>query len=187
MWIPFGLMLVCGLAVRATLVLPLEHRANWIFRLTEDEASRREQLRAVEVVGATYIVGLPVVAAVPLWWIAIGPRALIATAIVALVGFVFVHAVLLGWRRIPFTCSYLPGKRFVVKSVVLASMAFAFFPVTGVGLVRAATVNARQALVIAAVLFVVAYVLRRRRLAVWKVTPLIFEDEFPNEPLQLRL
>jgi hypothetical protein len=184
---PFGFMLVCGLAVRAALVLPLEHRANWIFRMTEDEATCREQLRAVEVVVAIYVVGLPAVAAIPLLWIAIGPRALIGAAVVALVGLAFVHAVLLDWRRIPFTCSYLPGKRFVVNSVVLGSMAFVFFPLTGVGLVHAATANTRQALVIAAVLSVVAYVLRRRRLAVWTMTPLMFEDEFPNEPLQLRL
>jgi hypothetical protein len=138
-WTPFGLMFVCGLAVRAALVLPLEHRANWIFRITEDEATRGEQLRAVEKVVATYVVGLPAAAAIPLLWIAIGPKALIGAAVVALVGFTFVHAVLLDWRRIPFTCSYLPGKRFVVNSAVLASMAFVFFPLTGVGLVRAAT------------------------------------------------
>jgi hypothetical protein len=187
MWTPFGLMFVCGLGVRAALVLPLEHRANWIFRITEDDATRREQLRAVDQVVTTYVVGLPVVAAVPLLWVAMGPTAPIGAAVVGLVGFTFVHAVLLDWRRIPFTCSYLPAKRFVVNSVVLGSMAFVSFPLMGVALVHAATTDTTLALVIAAALSVVAYVLRRRRLAVWKERPLMFEDEFPNEPLQLRL
>jgi hypothetical protein len=38
-----------------------------------------------------------------------------------------------------------------------------------------------------AVLSVGAYLLRRRRLAGWSETPLMFEDEFPDEVLQLRL
>ena len=121
MWTPFGLMFVCGVAVRAALALPMEHRANWIFRLTEDDATRREQLRAVDQVVTTYVVGVPVAAAFPILWMAIGPAALIAAAVVALVGLVFVHAVLLDWRRIPFTCSYLPGKRFVAQSFVLGA------------------------------------------------------------------
>jgi hypothetical protein len=58
---------------------------------------------------------------------------------------------------------------------------------TGVALVRAAISDIRQALVIAAGLSVVAYVLRRRRLDVWKQTPLMFEDRFPDEPLQFGL
>ena len=187
MWTPFGLMLVCGLSVRATLVLPMEHRANWIFRLTEAGPMRREQLRAVDQVVAMYVVGVPISVAIPVLWVAAGPVSVIAAAVVALVGFVFVHAVLLDWRRIPFTCSYLPGKRFIAHSFVLWSFSYLLFTLTGVALVRVAISDIRQALVIAAGLSVLAYVLRRRRLALWKETPLMFEDEFPDEPLQLRL
>lgn len=188
MWTPFGLMFVCGLGVRAALALPMEHRANWIFRMTEDEATRREQLRAVDQVVTTYVVGVPVAAALPILWIAIGAStAVIAAAVVALVGFVFVHAVLLDWRRIPFTCSYLPGKRFVAHSLLLGVAAYMLFTLVAVGLVRAATAATRQALVIAAVLALVAFLLRRRRLTVWSATPLMFEDEFPDQPQQLRL
>jgi hypothetical protein len=53
--------------------------------------------------------------------------------------------------------------------------------------VRAATTGTRQALVIAAALCILACLLRRRRLAIWSKTPLMFEDEFPDEPLQLQL
>jgi hypothetical protein len=187
MWTPFGLMFVCGLGIRAALVLPMEQRANWIFRLTEAEAMRREQLCAVERVVTMYVVGVPVVAAIPILWIAIGSTAVIGAAVVALVGVVFVHAVLLDWRRIPFTCSYLPGKRFVAHSVVIGSMAFVLFALAGVALVHAATAGTTQALAIGAVLSLVAGLLRRRRFAAWRATPLTFEDEFPDELLQLRL
>jgi hypothetical protein len=186
-WTPFALMFVCGLGVRAALALPMEHRANWIFRLTEDKTTRCEQMRAVDRVVAAYVVGVPVLAAAPILWAAIGSTALIGAAIVALIGLVFVHVVLLDWRRIPFTCSYLPGKRLIAHTLVFGFAAFVVFTTSGVLLIRAATVNARQAVVIAAALSLVAWLLRRRRLAVWRETPLMFEDEMPDQPLQLGL
>ena len=187
MWTPFALMFVCGLGVRAALALPMEHRANWIFRLTEDKSTRCEQMRAVDQVVTTYVVGVPVAAAIPLLWVALGPTAVTAAAVVALVGLVFVHAVLLDWRRIPFTCSYLPGKRLVAHSLVFGFVAYLVFTLTGGWLVRTATAGTRQALMIATALSLVAWLLRRRRLVTWSETPLMFEDEFPDEPLQLGL
>jgi len=187
MWTPFALMFACGIGVRAALALPMEQRANWIFRLTEDDATRRDQLRAVDYVVTTYVVGVPVAAAIPVLWMALGPPAVVAAAIVALVGLVFVHVVLFDWRRIPFTCSYLPGKRFITHSLVLGFVAYVIFTLTGGILVRAATAGTRQAILIAAALSVIAGLLRWRRLAIWSETPLMFEDEFPDQPVQLRL
>ena len=103
-WAPFVVMFVSGIGVRTALVLPMEYRANWIFRLTEDEGTRREQLRAVDNVVAMLVAGVPFVAALPLLWISIGWRATGGAAVVALVGAIFMHLVLLDWRRIPFTC-----------------------------------------------------------------------------------
>jgi hypothetical protein len=54
-------------------------------------------------------------------------------------------------------------------------------------MLRAATAGAGQALLIIGSLCVIAYWLRRRRLAIWRQTPLMFEDEFPDQPQQLRL
>jgi hypothetical protein len=180
-------MFVCGLGVRAALALPMEHRASWIFRLTEDKKTRCEQMRAVNRMVSAYVVGVPVLAAVPILWTAIGSTAVIGAAIVALIGLVFVHAVLLDWRRIPFTCSYLPGKHLVAHTLVFGFAALVVFTSAGTWLMRAATVNATHALVIGAALSLVAWLLRRRRLAVWRETPLMFEDELPDQPVQLGL
>lgn len=187
MWTPFALMFACGLGVRAALALPMEHRANWIFRLTEDEATRGDELRAVDRVVTVYVVGVPVAPAIPVFWVTLGPTAVIAALVVALVGLVFVHAVLLEWRRIPFTCSYLPGKRFAAQSLLLGLVAFLLFTLAGRALVQAATADVRHALVIATALSLIAWWLRRGRLAIWSETPLMFEDEFPDQPQQLRL
>jgi hypothetical protein len=103
------------------------------------------------------------------------------------IGLVFVHAVLLDWRRIPFTCSYLPGKRLIAHTVVPGFAAFVLFTFAGVTLMHAAIRSPTFGLAIITVLSVVAWLLRRRRLATWKETPLMFEDEFPDQPVQLGL
>lgn len=186
-WTPFALMFVCGLSARAALALPMDHRANWIFRLTEDEATRAEQMRAVNRIVTTYVVGIPVAAAIPILWLALGSPAAIAASVVALVGLVFVHAVLLDWRRIPFTCSYLPGKHLIAHTLVLGFAAFVLFTAAGVRLVNLAIASAIYALAIACTLCLLARLLTRRRLTGWRETPLMFDDELPDQPLQLGL
>jgi hypothetical protein len=47
-WIPFPLIAVLGIAARASLALPVEPEANWVFRMTEDTTLRSDQLHAAE-------------------------------------------------------------------------------------------------------------------------------------------
>ena len=69
-FVPFVLMFACGVGVRAALALPIEYRANWIFQVTEERIARREQFRAVDRIVTLYVIGVPLVAAVPLLWMA---------------------------------------------------------------------------------------------------------------------
>lgn len=186
-WTPFALMFASALAVRASLVLPLQHRANWIFRITEDPATRRDQFRAIDWIVAVWVAGLPAMWTVIVWWIAFDRSSAIAAVVVALIGLVFVHAVLSDWRRIPFTCSYLPGKRFVFYTLTVGILASAMFAVLGAALVSAASSSQTRAAIIVVILGLAAWWLRRRRLATWTRSPLMFEDEFPDRPLQLQL
>lgn len=181
------LMFACGVGARAALALPMEYRANWIFRMTENQATRGDQFRAVDRLVSIYVVGVPVAAAAPLWWMAFGPAAVLAATVTAAIGLVFVHLVLLDWRRIPFTCSYLPGKRFVGHSVLAGTVTCLFFTLAAAGLGRSAVANPTRGAVITVSLGLVGYWLRARRLAAWSRTPLMFEDEFPDQPLELRL
>ena len=98
-----------------------------------------------------------------------------------------VHGVLLDWHRIPFTCSYLPGKRFVGHSALIGFAACLLFTLASGGFVRMAIVGQTRGLVILTSLLVIGFWLRERRLAAWRRTPLMFEDEFPDQPLQLQL
>jgi hypothetical protein len=186
-WAPFAVMLACGAAVRAALALPVEHRANWIFRMTEDRRTRADELRAVDRLTTLWVVGLPMTASLVVFWPRFGIWSLAGVAVTGLVGLAFVHVVLLDWRRIPFTCSYLPGKRFVAQSLSVAIGALAVLMAVGTGLVVMATNRVQSALAIVLMVAVTAYVLRRQRLSAWSKTPLMFEDELPDRPMPLRL
>ena len=94
---------------------------------------------------------------------------------------------LLDWRRIPFTCSYLPGKRFVAQSFFVGCAGYIVFVLAGEWLLQTAVTSTASALVIVAAGAALAYVLRRRRLDAWAKRPLMFEDEFPDALMALEL
>ena len=187
MWTPFAMMFACGLGVRASLALPIEHRANWIFRVTEDHDARADQLRAVNDIATIWVVVAPMAASLPVLWAAIGARAVIGAAVVGVVGLLFVHVVLLDWRRIPFTCSYLPGKRFIAQSLFVSAGAYAVFVLTGQWILQTAISSTVAAIALISLGSALAYWLRGRRLDAWTKRPLMFEDEFPDALMALHL
>lgn len=187
-WAPFAVMFVAGISMRAAIALPMNHRANWIFQLTEADRTRAGEMRAVDRVVTLYTVGLPVALAVVVLWTVLPPtKAVIAVTLVALIGRVFIHAVLIDWRRIPFTCSYMPGKRMVVFTLVPGFAAFVLFISFSVLLVHTALKRPIYALIIGTTLAAVSLLLRHNRIAEWQQTPLMFDDELPDQPLQLGL
>jgi hypothetical protein len=186
-WAPFALVFAMNLASRAALVLPVEPRANWVFRMTEDDASRGAQLSAVVHTVVWLGVIMPLFALFPVEWAVLGPRAIHCTSIAFLCGLVLVELHMGEWRRIPFTCSYAPGKRFVGHTIIIGLAAFVAFTTIGCGLVRYSFEHPTGWLFVMGVLGAVVLQRRRARLWLWRQTTLIFEDVLPNEvePLQL--
>jgi hypothetical protein len=103
-------------------------------------------------------------------------------------GLVLVELEMGEWRRIPFTCSYMPGKRFVGLTMLIGLTAFVAF--TSIGSVltwyglRAGPFGS---LVVLTILGAVVWERRRRRTRLTRRTPLLFEDVLPNEVEPLRL
>ena len=95
---PWLLMFAAGLATRASIALPIEQRANWIFRMTERETTRVDQLRAVVCLMRQLTVGLPLILIAPLEWALFGPRAVFALAANAACALLWVEVLLRGWR-----------------------------------------------------------------------------------------
>ena len=103
------LLLFLLVGFRHLFSIPTELRANWMFQITEGEG-RDEWLEAVDhfvlFVGAAFILAIPFPIEVKLiGWRAIGEIALVIA--VGLVGYEWLFA---EWRKMPFTCSRLPGK-----------------------------------------------------------------------------
>jgi hypothetical protein len=186
-WGQFALVFAMTLAMRTALVLPVEPRANWVFRMTEHDAARVDQIDAVIGAMVRFGVCLPLAMLFPIEWAVFGARALAPTAIALLAGVVLVELEMADWRRIPFTCSYMPGKRFVGLTALAGFAAFVVFTSIGSGLAYYSRTHAVGSLAVMATLTVVAWERRRRRARLTRHTPLLFEDALPSEiePLHL--
>ena len=186
-WAPTTMVFVAVPAIRLALSVPLDLRSNWIFRMTEDVAGR------VEVVAANVRVVLALGVAVPLallgplqWWV-LGAAALGVILLEALIGWLLVEWLMADWRRIPFTCSYIPGKGFVPHMFVKGLGSYLLFTVATGILLRISLAEPRAALAFAVILGAAAGALSVRRARQARLTNLLFEDELPTDVTPLRL
>jgi hypothetical protein len=98
------------LGARVVFSLPLDLRANWVFRSLPFAAGRQclnARRRALYAVSVTPALALSAAVLFPLW-----PWRLAAAhlAVLAFLGIILAEFSFDGVQRIPFTCSYLPGK-----------------------------------------------------------------------------
>lgn len=181
-WAPFVLVFVSCLAARTAVMVPIEVRANWIFRVAEQGPERVDQLRAGAWTVARIGVVLPVAFAFPLQWLVVGWQAAAVMSTGALVCGLLLHGILMeDWTRIPFTCSYLPGKGFLPHTIILGLVSIVAFTAVGTALVRLGVAGSHGAWVLAALLGGIVLLLRRERLRMWARVPIDYEDESRTE------
>ena len=185
---PLVLIFVLSVALRAALLAPIEGRANWVFRVTEDPKLRAGQLDAAASVIRVIGVALPVALMLPIQWMAIGRGALETSLVALLLGNVFVEFLLLGWRRIPFTCSYIVGKGTAPNTIIVGFLIFFGFTNFGAAFARVFLgAEPIAAFVLAAVLVAAIVSLRMVKRHLRGSEPLEFEDTLPSETNPLRL
>jgi hypothetical protein len=116
--------------MRFVFTLPAELKANWVFQLSEADG-RKECLSGVRK--AMFIFGvLPLFASllpvyVALWgW----PAACFHTFFDSVLSLLLIELLLLNFHKIPFTCSYLPGKANITTRWFLYWLAFATYAYT---------------------------------------------------------
>jgi hypothetical protein len=115
------LMLVAVTGARVVFSLPLELRANWIFRmmpLRSGEPLLAGTRRSLFMLAVAPVLTASALTFLFLWnWLpAVGHL-----LVLLLFGIILAEVCLLGFRKIPFTCSYLPGKSYA-HMVILASL-----------------------------------------------------------------
>lgn len=178
---PLTLIAAAVVGLRASLLLPTNLRAAWIFGITEDQATRRHQLDAVRHAFVGLGVILPAALGLPVYAGLLGWRtALVCAPVVVLLGSIFVEIAVGRWRRIPFTCTFLFGKHPPAYTVMLAFLAFGVFGVVGSALIDAARGGLRSWLTVMTILLAIYGVLRWQRLQTWGRLSLEFEDYLPD-------
>jgi hypothetical protein len=132
--VPLVLSFMVMFGMRMAFPIPVELRSNWIFQLTENGRPAEYLSGVRKLMIAVGIVPLAV-ATFPLYWFLWGgfyaARHLVLVVLILLVAMEYLVR---EFPKIPFTCSFLPGKAnlkatigiYVILFVVLASMLTAF-------------------------------------------------------------
>ncbi len=117
------MMAACVVGMRVVFAMPLELPANWIFRAAPVRGGKalvKARRRASYVLSVAPIWALFTAVVFYLWpW----REAAGHTVVLGLFGLALAEFLLQGIQKIPFTCSYLPGKSYVVffwMSIVVA-------------------------------------------------------------------
>jgi hypothetical protein len=116
-----AMMCITVVGTRVVFSMPINLRANWIFRVTQVSGAK-EYMAAIRR-------PLFVLAVAPVWILSAGilfsnwPWQLAADHLVVLglLGLTVAYVCLAAFRKIPFTCSYLPGKSYLHMAFLTAA------------------------------------------------------------------
>jgi len=182
------MMIAWVVGTRVLFSMPMDLGANWLFRITSGLDGARYQAAARR--------SLLALAVIPCW---LGSAAMCFSlwpwrqaaahiAALGLFGLILADACTLAFHKIPFTCSYLPGKS-QVHLVVLGALGLLYFTLFAVRYERDVLESARMTAALAGTLVIAAVVLRWRSVALAKSDPvwLRFEDAPGDEILTLGL
>lgn len=174
------MMCLAVIGTRVVFAMPLQLRANWIFRTTpihgalECLAASRRSLFVLAVA--------PVWAASAMLLLSIWPwrPAIEHLVALAMLGTILAELCLHGFQKIPFTCSYLPGKSYV-HMAVWAFVGLSFLINEGAAFERRALSDLTSYAWMLAILCITAVCARWRTAALAKSEELVlqFEEEPP--------
>lgn len=182
-------VVILALAVvgtRAVFSLPLDLRANWIFRIASVRGGRKTATASRRALLA--------IAAAPIWlitaalclWLWPWQQAVGHLVLLGLIGTLLAEICLLNFRKIPFTCSYLPGKS-QIHLIVLGSLGLMYFVLLSVKFELQMLQQARSTAA-----FVVPFALAAIAVRLWTTwskpdEELQFEEAMPPAVLELGL
>jgi hypothetical protein len=174
--IPLGFSFFLLVGLRYLFRLPIELRANWLFR-TIEPGHAPALLMGVErflwACGA-----LPVaVLTLPIEISMMGARSGLEAAIVCLVmSFLLIEVLLFTFEKIPFTSSYLPGRCPLIETILKYSVAAACYVSGTAALVSFALKTDASTLLLTAILSAGWWRLRRARIAAREISRIEFEE-----------
>jgi len=163
--------------LRLVFTIPVTLQANWVFRLLEGD-HRTEWLDAVE--SSFYVLALlPVLLVAPVFQVPLmGWRLLPAhLAICTLLMLILVELMLWEWQKVPFVCSYLPGRRNVALTFILYWFGFSLYALTMTRFEVWSLRSLPRWLILAGLLLAIFAKVRELRRETWGLLPLKYEEE----------
>ncbi len=178
------MMVLAAVGTRVAFALPLDLRANWIFRLIGVGAGTRAGFETL----AASRRALLLLSVAPVWLVTAvlclglwpGRQSAAHLLVLGLLGMIVVDLCLLRFRKIPFTCSYLPGKSRVHMVILIALGVLVTGPDTAL-LERHALRGTGSIMVTLGLLLIVWVAVRRTTVALARgeEQALRFEEEEP--------
>jgi hypothetical protein len=122
------------LGLRFVFEMPVELEANWIYQVILDPSNNESSAVArkiiLTVLFAAVIVPTLVVCGFAWGWI----TALLHAGFVLALSMLLIETLLVGFRKIPFTCSFPPFRNNIVVLVLVAVLGYFFFTGSGASL-----------------------------------------------------
>lgn len=127
--IPMILLFFLLSGMRMVFTIPAELRANWVFQLTKDESwlDCCKGARKAMVLSAVLLLLLLFPFYAVLWGWQVALQHLIFGLMLSLI---LVELLLMNFRKVPFTCSYQPGKAYITVLGVFYWFAFTTYAYT---------------------------------------------------------
>lgn len=175
----FIMMCFWILGIRVAFGLPLELQANWIFRVTRirgDEKYFAARRHAFYVVALGPVLAISAACFFSLWrWRPVVEH----LTVLLLLGVSLAELCLYGLRKVPFTCSYLPGKSNLHITFVLCLMLGLNLTYWSAQFERRALSDGRRYTELIAILCIAAAVACWRSFLVDSQEVIRFEEELP--------
>jgi hypothetical protein len=114
------MMALAVMGARVVFAFPLELRANWIFRAVGVHDAGKILIASRRALVLLSVVPVWLISAAVCFWLWPWRQAAAHLAVLGLLGMILADVCLWSFRKIPFTCSYLPGKSRVHMIVVAA-------------------------------------------------------------------
>jgi hypothetical protein len=185
---PLTAIVMALLGIRAACLLPTSLKAAWVFKLSERDDCRLTQLNAVRDVLWMRGVVVPLLVTGVLPLAVLGPATTLAYLPIPLaLGWILVESATSGWRRLPFTCTVLFGKRPAALTVVMLLATFFVFVTLGTALAQAAVRSWSGWWRVMTLLTVAGAIVHSHRRHTWGQLPLEFEDSLPDALDTLKL
>ncbi len=173
---PLGLSMLVTVGLRYVFSLPVALRANWVFQSLEREGSAAW----LAAVGRFVVWGgtVPIlVASAPaaisiLGWL----RACAVLALMFLAALLWFEMMFRRWRKVPFTCTYLPGKKPLVFILARYSIAIPMLAPFG-ELILYSSASIPGFFAFFTLLAVPWWMLRAERRKLWRECALCYEEQ----------